>query len=104
MHRYIHGYIATCKQCLSLWILTLLSKHLDECGDGIIGDDVYVFFSRIALSLVSPYRRVYQVRSFGAPTVYLVGVSARCLAIVGVSTRQVWHGRGMKSELPSPSA
>ena len=39
----------------------------DDDGDGIDGDDACVFFSRIALSRVSPYGPASQVRNVGAP-------------------------------------
>ena len=42
--------------------------------------------------------------SAGVSARQVTGVSARCLAIVGASARHVWHGRGMLSGLPSPSA
>ena len=39
----------------------------DGDGEGIDGDNAGVFFCRIAVSRVSPYRPVSQVRSVGAP-------------------------------------
>ena len=60
----------------------------------------------LALSpcLSGAQRRCAETCRTTAGTGYLVCVSPRCRAIVGVSARQVWHGRGMQSGLPSPSA